>query len=337
MIDVNQHGRVGTLVGRIGIGRIGDMNRKRKILLIAIPCTALVIFLVAFLVIMELNKDDPPKASKRGENSNVGGEHMPDSTPTPETYTPETYKNSYSVGEILRLGRYEQDGQKSNGSEAIEWIVLDVKEDELLIISRYVLECMAFHNSAEDVIWESSNVRAWLNDSFFNEAFTETEKSWVMETTIENKDFYLGLDQEGRLTANNTGENLESVTVHTAGGDITSDKVFLLSIDEVNSLIEAQTDRLCRFTDYAHEKYIENSIEEAKKRGITDETLLREKLNAWEQMYGVGTSSWWLRSSGINRTYAGVVDLEGVAYNSLLCTDRNGGVRPVMKVTLPKS
>ena len=33
-----------------------------------------------------------------------------------------------TIGSIVTLGRYEQDGDKENGPEEIEWIVLDAKD-----------------------------------------------------------------------------------------------------------------------------------------------------------------------------------------------------------------
>ena len=70
------------------------------------------------------------------------------------------------------LGRYEQDGNDDNGLEEIEWVVLDIKGDELFVISRFALDCIPYNSSHGEARWENSYVRNWLNDSFYNQAFT---------------------------------------------------------------------------------------------------------------------------------------------------------------------
>ena len=66
-----------------------------------------------------------------------------DSAVYKENAYPDYLKDSlgkYSIGEILSFGAYEQDNNTSNGKEEIEWIVLDKKDDRMLVISRYALD-----------------------------------------------------------------------------------------------------------------------------------------------------------------------------------------------------
>ena len=134
-------------------------------------------------------------------------------------------------GAVLTFGSYEQDGDSSNGGEAIQWLVLDSREDSVLVISRYALANRDYHDTDTDVTWETCSLRAWLNDDFFPAAFTEGERAAVLTTEVDN-----GTDQRYASGGN------------AAGGNNTRDKVFLLSGQEAVSLLQ---DRTCSATDAA--------------------------------------------------------------------------------------
>ena len=72
------------------------------------------------------------------------------------------------------FGAYEQDNNLKNGKEPIEWLVLDVDEDDdkVLLLSRYALENKLYHNTKEAVCWATCDLRAWLNSEFLNAAFS---------------------------------------------------------------------------------------------------------------------------------------------------------------------
>lgn len=114
------------------------------------------------------------------------------------------------VGESYWMGRYEQDDNVDNGAEPIEWQVLEIKEDKILLISKYVLDAMMFDDGRS--VWEHSFMREWLNEEFYNSSFTEEEKARISETTLKNSDSYL---EPNDVSAD------------------TVDKVFLLSANEV--------------------------------------------------------------------------------------------------------
>ena len=67
-------------------------------------------------------------------------------------------------GEITKFGNYPQDGNRS--ISPIEWLVLDVKENESLLISRYGLDCRQYNREWVGITWEDSNLRTWLNNGF---------------------------------------------------------------------------------------------------------------------------------------------------------------------------
>ncbi len=108
---------------------------------------------------------------------------------------------AYEMGDILKFGKYE-------------WIVLDVDDEEsrILLLSKKIVTRRAYHTSETKITWAECELRKYLNNVFIEESFTVTEEKLIVETTIDN--------------ANNQ-------IFGTVGGIETTDKVFLLSLDEV--------------------------------------------------------------------------------------------------------
>lgn len=116
-------------------------------------------------------------------------------------------------GDYITLGRYEQDGDLSNGEEQIEWLVLDIQGGKALVISKHVLTVKKFANDLA-AWWETSDLRDWLNKDFYYSTFSISEKNCIDIVSISN--------------ANGTYGDFSS------GDRETMDLVFLLSIEEVN-------------------------------------------------------------------------------------------------------
>lgn len=135
------------------------------------------------------------------------------------------------VGDIITFGNYEQDNKTANGKEEIEWKVLEKDENgKIFLISRYALDCRHYHSSVEQVTWETSDIRSWLNNDFYKTAFDNTERAKIKTTTLENRD---------------------NADYNTDGGNDTKDKVFLLSIDEAKAYLPSTVERVCIATKYA--------------------------------------------------------------------------------------
>jgi hypothetical protein len=73
---------------------------------------------------------------------------------------------SAKVGDYVFFGAYEQDNNAFNGKEDVEWLVLDIKNEKALVISKYVLHCKQYHKSYSNITWENSSIRTWLNSYF---------------------------------------------------------------------------------------------------------------------------------------------------------------------------
>lgn len=84
---------------------------------------------------------------------------------------------SVNVGDTYRFGSYEQDNNKSNGQEDIEWLVLAKEGTKILVISKEALDCKPY--SYTNVTWETCTLRKWLNNDFINAAFSADERTMI--------------------------------------------------------------------------------------------------------------------------------------------------------------
>ena len=134
------------------------------------------------------------------------------------------------AGDYVFFGTYEQDNNLSNGTEAIEWIILEVKDGKALVISKRALDCKQYNTSYTNVTWETCTLRNWLNNEFINAAFSADEKAMIPTVTVS-------ADKNPEYSTN--------------PGKATQDKVFLLSITEANKYFSSDSARQCKPTAYA--------------------------------------------------------------------------------------
>ncbi len=219
-----------------------------------------------------------------------------------------------SVGDIITFGKYEQDNNLSNGSEDIEWIVLDKKDGKVLLLSKYGLDTKKVCDDPDigyEATWESSKTRLWLNGDFYSSAFSTDEQNKIYTTQIINEDV-------GPYTKTVYDDNLNAtdISYYVDGGNNTEDKVFLLSVDEVNSYVSAD-DRICFATDYA----IANGAW----------TVMRNAPDAYDK----DSSYWWTRTIGEEKWWTSAVLYDGsYGYKNYSISNLAEGitVRPAMWV-----
>ena len=131
--------------------------------------------------------------------------------------------------------------------EPIKWRILQNENGEaFLLADKTNLDEQPYHKKPVKVTWEKSSLRAWLNNQFINRAFSNKEKAAINQTEVINQ--------------NNSDYG-------TKGGKNTTDKIFLLSLSEVD------------------EK------EEGSKYGF-----LSDEIRKWDE----GPLWFWLRSPGDN-------------------------------------
>ena len=151
--------------------------------------------------------------------------------------------NALKVGNTIFFGSYEQDNDLSNGKEDIEWIVLAQEGNKRLLLSKYVLDLQQYDTNITDLTWEHSTIRTWLNNTFFQEAFTLEEQGSVLTEELDNS--------EGQ--SKGTWKLSEDKDAHywsTGGENNTRDQIFLLSCIEVEKYIDQDALMLCEATPY---------------------------------------------------------------------------------------
>lgn len=146
----------------------------------------------------------------------------------------------YKVGETIEFGNYPQD--KDGTEKPIEWIVMKNEGNQVLLLSKYVLDAKPYNEEFEKVTWETSDIRKWLNNEFYTTAFNKTEKAKIQASLIKNED------------------NSE---YGTSGGNDTEDKVFLLSEKEAETLFSNEEERIAKATEYAEKSGVYVNKEKA--------------------------------------------------------------------------
>ena len=204
-------------------------------------------------------------------------------------------KKNVGIGDCITFGTYEQDNDTSNGKEDIEWLVLDKEDDRILVISKYSLDSQKYNEVGESATWKTCSLRNWLNANFMDSAFSSDEKSQIMTSTV---------------TAD------KNPNYDTSPGNNTEDKVFLLSIPEVNQYFDSDEARRCAPTDYAI------------AQGASVD-------NYYFTTNGEATCPWWLRSPGSSsRNAAIVLDGGSVVYGGHRGSNETCGVRPALWISL---
>lgn len=96
----------------------------------------------------------------------------------------------------------------------VRWQVLSANDKVMLLLSESILDAHAFDegSNGDEIKWATSELRNWLAEDFYNVCFDENEQTAIVETTLSNA----------------TGGELD-------GGPMTTDKVFLLSAQEMTN------------------------------------------------------------------------------------------------------
>ena len=212
-----------------------------------------------------------------------------------------TNGDKYALGSIITFGKYEQDNDDSNGKEDIEWKIMDSNDDYYLLLSLKILDCAQFNTTYGYVTYSNSTLRKFLNGTFYNSAFTESEKKQIFK--VKNKNDA------------NTKFNID------AGSD-TDDNVFIFSLNEYLKYF-GDMDK-----NFGNGNATTVGTMYAYGKGLD--------VNANEDLWCNGFSPYWLRTPGSYRTSAIYVSSNG---GYIIWGDNVNyyyGVRPAMWVQLKK-
>ena len=258
---------------------------------------------------------------KQAESTEVATEES--NTEEPEPATTEALETvvlkDAEIGDIVQMGTYEQDGDAET-EDPICWDVLDKDGDAVLLISHDVIAYQRFSDSRKCVIWEDSQIRSWLNQEFYAEAFDEEEQASIRETTLENLStvgFAAHVDPSG------------DVQVRESRPD-TKDKIFLLSWKEAEQYYGN------RLTDASGLGRKPSRAVLQKREAIFTDIIIEElpAMYPYSRHLADGTERlpWMLRSTGMKDYNILVIGYEGKWDQDY--PDSYNGVRPAMWVNV---
>ena len=176
-----------------------------------------------------------------------------------------------------------------------DWRVLGVQDNRALLLSDKIIETKAYQNGGGDITWEKCSLREYLNGEFYNKL----------------PDDFKALIAETRLTNDN------NQWYGTSGGAATTDKIFLLSIEEA----------IRYFGDSGQLKNRPNSNVFSIDDQYNSARIAKDANGA--------ASWWWLRSPGFSSVSAasvnghGIVDIRGYGV-----AGSGGGLRPALWMNL---
>jgi len=215
----------------------------------------------------------------------------------PESPAIEQSNNMPYVGEIIRFA-------------GTDWLVLEVEKEKMLVISQYLFGPSLINEVSSDYTWETSTMREYLNNEYYSVTFSDEEKACILETTLPNAD---------------------SQRFGTFGGNETTDRVFLLSIDEV---VRYFGDSGQLANGGSSDERIDDQYNNKRRASYSEANNMYDKQTGLE-------GAWWLRSPGESSdssatvSRGGYIDLEGI-YSSRTSEgggavfSNPGGIRPAM-------
>ena len=212
--------------------------------------------------------------------------------------------------------------------ELIKWRVLNRNGNDAFLLADVALDDQKYNTNYEDVTWETSSMRSWLNGygasvnqpktdysrkNFIDSAFTSTQKNAIKTTNVVNNN---------------------NIDYGTAGGNNTSDKVFLLSESEVYNTDTAASYGFVK--DYS-------TYNEARRSRCSTYAYA---MGTYRYYYDTdkeytkynGNIYWWLRSPGYFSCNAAVVYCSGCLFRSgVHAASNDDGVRPALHLNLSSS
>ena len=216
--------------------------------------------------------------------------------------------------------------------EPLKWKVLDTKTG--LVLSESIIDTQAYsntvyyssgqyyNNSACSVYannYAKSSIRQWLNNDFYNTAFSAAEQTDIISTLVDNTAFRWA-----------DGSSYDESAFSIYDSTDTTDKIFLLSFDEANN----------PEYDFTKERYDYNTDQALLCEGTAYAKCLglNEAKNGLDNEKYPNCEDWYLRTASYNSlkactvTSSGYIEINSDANYFVSMPD---GIRPAMCVEFP--
>ena len=181
---------------------------------------------------------------------------------------------------------------------SIKWVILDILDDRILLLSQYILEkkeyleryswwdILRWRKALMNLSWNNCSLRRYFNEIFYHKFNRELQRFIV---SIQNK-------------------NKNNICYGTEDNIDTTDEIFLLSIEDIMKYFPISIDG-------DHDvKYISNEYDS-------------DRVAIPENEYG-----WWLRTLGRAKSQATYITNKGQVCISGVSVDKKIGVRPAIWV-----
>lgn len=218
------------------------------------------------------------------------GQYRPYWTNTsPSSSSTYQYENGYEIGNTYYFKW-----------EPIIWQVLAKENDGVYVMSESIVDAQPYNNFLENTTWENCSLRNWLNDNFYNSAFSFDEQEKINSITHANENSYF---------------------YGTSGGNSTTDRLWILSYgDSINS-------------DYGFSNsYLDYN---SARQAYGSDYAVSQGL--WVSQHGsdVGKSDWYLRTPGNGqRNVTNVRSYGDIRINYDTVVNVHEGIRPACKISL---
>lgn len=87
----------------------------------------------------------------------------------------DTIKPSDYIGKTVAFGSYYTDSDKEKSP--LIWRVIDCNDNECLLTTDYVVIIGQYHSVEKPMTWKDSDLRYWLNNSFYKSSFNKEEQN----------------------------------------------------------------------------------------------------------------------------------------------------------------
>ena len=211
--------------------------------------------------------------------------------------------------------------------EVLNWTILEEKTGIAFLLCNSIIDCREYYDDKNNRTingvtiypnnYAESNIRKWLNETFYKTAFTDLQQNLIQTTQVDNS--AESTNPYGQPTYWDSG-------VNNYACENTNDKIFLLSEEEVTK------------PNYGFDNNPAQSTVEIEPR--------RKNASDYSQSQGCyvhrstgssyhGSGQWWLRSPRFSsERFVGDIDVSGKAAGSDSNCSADVGVVPALKMTL---
>lgn len=126
--------------------------------------------------------------------------------------SPSVAPNGVKTWDCVYFGNYNYFQAEGWEAEPVKWRVLSVNGNDAFLMADGIVHAKPYASDGGVCTWETSTLRTWLNQDFYQDAFSQEEQAAILATTVVNED---------------------NADTGAEGGNDTEDKIYLLSVSEV--------------------------------------------------------------------------------------------------------